>query len=208
MLTALIVSLWSEYHFPYITHVNDILPLECNLCNSKCYAFSCFLAPDLNKGIEVGLLRYTWDEVRHSYDRVGLGRSFAVGVCYGRSQSYRPLISHSTKQKAKPKQALSTCLSSSNWKMRKHYPIGNIKRKRVIDVRKVSSCFLSVFGSPDWMGEYRGKKYFQFTKNLVNSKSLLYSKEGFIRVYKESIGKLVPFKKKHWNGFIDTFFSG
>ena len=46
------------------------------------------------------------------------------------------------------------------------------------------------------MGECRGKKYLQFTKNLVNSKSLLYSKEGFIRVYKESIGKLFPFNKK------------
>lgn len=195
MLTALIVSLRSEYHFPYITHVNDILPLECSLCSSKCYALSCFLAPDLNKGIEVGMLRYTWDEVRYSYDRVGLGRSLAVAVCYGWSQSYCPLISHSTKQKAKPKQALSTCLSISYWKMRKQYPIENIKRKSIIDVRKVSSCFLSVFGSPDWMGECRGKKYLQFTKNLVNSKSLLYSKEGFIRVYKESIGKLFPFNK-------------
>lgn len=161
------------YHFPYITHVNDILPLECNLYSSKCYAFSCFLAPDLNKGIEVGMLRYIWDEVRYSYDRVGLGRSLTVGVCYARSQSYRPLISHSTKQKAKRKQALRTCLSSSNWKMRKHYPIGNIKRKRVIDVRKVSSCFLSEAAQIEWgnVGD----------KNFCNSQKTLWTvKDCFI----------------------------
>lgn len=57
------------------------------------------------------------------------GGSLAVGVSYGWSQSYCPLISQSTKQKAKPKQALSTCLSISNWKMRKQYPIGNIKER-------------------------------------------------------------------------------
>lgn len=79
--------------------------------------------------------------------RAGLGRSLTVGVCYGRSQSYCPLISHSTKQRAEPKQAPSTCLSTSNWKMRKQYPIGNIKRTRVTGVREVSSCFVS--GSAD-----------------------------------------------------------
>ena len=67
------------------------------------------------------------------YDRVGLGRSLIVGVCYGQRQSYSPLISYSTKQKAKPKQALTTWLLISNWKMGKQYPAGNIKGTRVID---------------------------------------------------------------------------
>ena len=127
--------------------------------------------------------------------RVGLGRSLTVGVCYGRSQSYCPLISHSTKERAEPKQALSTCLSTSNWKMKKQYPIGNIKRTRVTDVREVSSCFVCLW-QPRLNGGMQGKKNLQFTKNLVNSKSLLDSTEGFIRVCKKSIRKLFPFIKK------------
>lgn len=50
---------------------------------------------------------------------------------------------------------------------------------------------LSLAARIEW-GNAGEKKYLQFTKNLVNSKSLLYSKEGFISVYKESIGKLFP----------------
>ena len=44
--------------------------------------------------------------------------------------------------------------------------------------RKKCPCVFCWLWQPDWMGEYR-KNFLQLTKNLVNSKSLLYSEEEF-----------------------------